>query len=96
MDVAPKLAEGEASEPAAAPARTGSSSSSSSDDAKAKKAKSKSRSVSRGKRASLLGGLLGKKDKEPKTESEAVKEEPETKADEPSATAPHLDESKLN
>ncbi|XP_014555359.1 hypothetical protein COCVIDRAFT_27697 [Bipolaris victoriae FI3] len=92
MDVAPKLAEGEASEPAAAPARTGSSSSSSSDDAKAKKAKSKSRSVSRGKRASLLGGLLGKKDKEPKTESEAVKEEPETKAEEPAATAPHLDE----
>ena len=95
MDAAPKLAEGEAAgeASAAAPARTGSSSSSSSDEAKAKKAsKSKSRSVSRGKRTSLLGGLLGKKDKEPKSESEAVKEEPETKTEEPAATAPHLDE----
>lgn len=93
MDAAPKLAEAEAAgEASAAPARTGSSSISSSDEAKAKKAKSKSRSVSRGKRASILGGLLGKKDKEHKTESEAVKEEPETKTEEPAATAPHLDE----
>ncbi|EOA82279.1 hypothetical protein ACJQWK_05037 [Exserohilum turcicum] len=91
---APKLAEGEtAGESSTAPVRTGSSSSSSSDEAKAKKAsKSKSRSVSRGKRTSLLGGLLGKKDKEHKGESEAVKEEPEHKTEEPAATAPHLDE----
>lgn len=65
---------------AAGPARTGSSSSSSSSDAekknKKKAAKSKSRSVSR-KRASIFGGLLGKKDKteEPLPEHEAKKEE---------------------
>ena len=50
--------------------------------------------MSRGKRTSLLGGLLGKKDKEHKGESEAVKEEPEHKTEEPAATAPHLDESR--
>lgn len=96
MDATPKLAEGEtaaAGEPVAA--RTGSSSSSSSDEEKRKKAaKSKSRSVSRGKRASLFGGLLGKKDKEPKEETDAVKTEPEVKKEEP-AVVPHLDESKL-
>lgn len=63
------------------PARAGSSSSSSSSDAekkedKKKAAKSKSRSVSR-KRASIFGGLLGKKDKadEHAAEPEAKKEE---------------------
>lgn len=65
---------------AAVPARTGSSSSSSSSDAekknKKKAAKSKSRSVSR-KRASIFGGLLGKKDKadEHAAEPEVKKEE---------------------
>lgn len=83
----------------AAPARAGSSSSSSSDDnKKAKKTKSKSRSASRGKRASIFGGLLGKKDKaedkveqrkeEHKTEGESSKAEPELKKDEPLAAAP--------
>jgi len=94
MDAAPKLAETDApatGEPAVVPARTGSSSSSSSDEAKAKKAKSKSRSVSRGKRASLFGGLLGKKDKEPKEESEAVKDDAEAKKED-GTTAPQLDE----
>jgi hypothetical protein len=97
MDATPKLAEAEApvvaGEPVvAAPARTGSSSSSSSDEEKAaKKAKNKSRSVSRNKRASIFGGLLGKKDKEHK-EGEAVKAEPEVKKEEP-AVVPHLDES---
>ncbi|CAI9634004.1 hypothetical protein GT037_005337 [Alternaria burnsii] len=97
MDATPKLAEGEtaaAGEPVAA--RAGSSSSSSSDEEKRKKAaKSKSRSVSRGKRASLFGGLLGKKDKEPKEETDAVKTEPEVKTEEPAAVpavVPHLDE----
>ena len=85
-DVAPKLAEGEtpaAEEAAVVPARTGSSSSSSADEDKKGKKKSKSRSLSRGKRASIFGGLLGKKEKEPKegeaakaTEAEAAKEEP--------------------
>ncbi|KAL7771886.1 hypothetical protein CFE70_001837 [Pyrenophora teres f. teres 0-1] len=94
MDAAPKLAEAEspaAGEASAAPIRTGSSSSSSSDEAKAKKAKNKSRSVSRGKRASLFGGLLGKKDKEHKEESEAVKEDAEAKKED-GTTAPQLDE----
>ncbi|KAF2869969.1 Pleckstrin homology domain-containing protein [Massariosphaeria phaeospora] len=52
-------------EPAASPARAGSASSSSSgeDKKKSRKAKSKSRSVSRGKRASIFGNFLGKKDK---------------------------------
>jgi hypothetical protein len=65
---------------ATGPVRTGSSSSSSSSDAekknKKKAAKSKSRSVSR-KRASIFGGLLGKKDKteEPVAEPEVKKEE---------------------
>ncbi|KAF1364829.1 hypothetical protein EJ07DRAFT_171809 [Lizonia empirigonia] len=65
---------------AAGPARAGSSSSSSSSDAdkknKKKAAKSKSRSVSR-KRASIFGGLLGKKDKadEHVAEPEVKKEE---------------------
>ncbi|KAJ4296445.1 hypothetical protein N0V90_006490 [Kalmusia sp. IMI 367209] len=110
-DVAPKPAEAESStaaattEETAAPARTGSSSSSSSDEDKKKKAaKSKSRSVSRGKRASIFGGLLGKKDKaeekveekkeEKKEKSEEKKEEkeeptvPAEPAAETSATAP--------
>ncbi|KAF1941796.1 hypothetical protein EJ02DRAFT_346991 [Clathrospora elynae] len=95
MDAAPKLAEAEApvaGEPVVtAPARTGSASSSSSnEEKKAKKAKNKSRSVSR-KRASIFGGLLGKKDKEPKEDSEAAKTEPEVKKDE-TAGVPHLDE----
>ncbi|KAF3049862.1 hypothetical protein E8E11_009587 [Didymella keratinophila] len=65
---------------ATGPVRAGSSSSSSSSDAekknKKKAAKSKSRSVSR-KRASIFGGLLGKKDKteEPVAEPEVKKEE---------------------
>ncbi|KAF1968350.1 hypothetical protein BU23DRAFT_558578 [Bimuria novae-zelandiae CBS 107.79] len=80
-DVAPKPAEGEvpAAEESAAPARAGSSSSSSSDEEKKRKkaAKSKSRSVSRGKRSSIFGGFLGKKDKleeksEEKKEDETV------------------------
>jgi len=98
-DATPKLAETEGAateEPVvAAPARAGSSSSSSSDeDKKAKKAKSKSRSVSRGKRASIFGGLLGKKDKaeekkaEHKEESEVTKTEPEVKKDEAAVVAP--------
>ncbi|KAG9186958.1 hypothetical protein G6011_10066 [Alternaria panax] len=95
LDATPKPVEGEAAgEPVAA--RAGSSSSSSSDEEKRKKAaKSKSRSVSRGKRASLFGGLLGKKDKEPKEETDAVKADTEAKTEEPSAVpavVPHLDE----
>ncbi|KAF1831490.1 hypothetical protein BDW02DRAFT_505090 [Decorospora gaudefroyi] len=94
-DATPKLGETEttvvAGEPAtAAPARAGSASSSSSGEEKKKKAKSKSRSVSRGKRTSLFGGLLGKKDKEHKEEGEAVKTEPEVKQE--SSVVPHLDE----
>lgn len=99
MDATPKLAEGEtaaAGEPVASAGRAGSSSSSSSDEEKAKKSKSKSRSASRGKRTSLFGGLMGKKDKEHKDENKTVKEEPETKTEEPAATAPHLDESKCD
>ena len=82
----------------AAPARAGSSSSSSSDEQKKAK-KSKSRSVSR-KRASIFGGLLGKKDKvedkveqkkeekkEEKVEGESSKAQPEVK-DETPAVAP--------
>lgn len=94
-DVAPKPVEGEAvaAEEAAAPARAGSSSSSSSDEDKKKKkaAKSKSRSVSRGKRASIFGGLLGKKDKvEEKVEEkkEEKKEKSEEKKEEPVAAEP--------
>jgi hypothetical protein len=63
----------------AAPARAGSASSSSSDEEKkAKKNKTKSRSASR-KRASIFGGLLGKKDKaeEHKVEGESSKAHPE-------------------
>jgi hypothetical protein len=88
IDATPKLAETEAPvvpvTEAAAPvaARTGSSSSSSSDEEKRRKkaAKSKSRSVSRGKRASIFGGLLGKKDKaeEKKEDDVAAKKEEET------------------
>ncbi|KAF1996823.1 hypothetical protein P154DRAFT_525257 [Amniculicola lignicola CBS 123094] len=84
-DVAPKLAEAESSTAAETPAaaRTGSSSSSSDDEEKRKKkaSKSKSRSVSRGKRASIFGNFLGKKEKvedkkeEKKEETEAKKEE---------------------
>ncbi|KAF2447563.1 hypothetical protein P171DRAFT_518653 [Karstenula rhodostoma CBS 690.94] len=88
-EVTPKPVEGEAStaavaEETAAPARPGSSSSSSSDEEKRRKkaAKSKSRSVSRGKRASIFGGLLGKKDKaEEKVEEKKEKSE-EKKAEE--------------
>lgn len=92
-EVAPKPAEGEVApaEETAVPARTGSSSSSSSDEEKKKKAaKSKSRSVSRGKRASLFGGLLGKKEKvEEKVEEkkEEKKEKEEEKKDEPAVAA---------
>jgi hypothetical protein len=94
-DATPKLAETDATaagEPVAAPARAGSSSSSSGEEKAAKKAKkNKSRSVSRNKRASMFGGLLGKKDKEQKQDVEAVKTEPEVQKEE-SAAAPHLDE----
>lgn len=88
IDATPK-AETEAApvaETSAVAARNGSSSSSSSssDEEKKKKkkaTKSKSRSVSRGKRASLFGGLLGKKDKaEEKVEEK--KEKAEEKAEE--------------
>jgi hypothetical protein len=96
-DVAPKPAEGEAStalaaEETAAPARTGSSSSSSSDEEKRRKkaAKSKSRSVSRGKRSSIFGGLLGKKDKAEEKAEEKKEKSEEKKADEaiPATTEP--------
>jgi hypothetical protein len=74
---------------AAAPARTGSSSSSSSSDADKKKTKkatkNKSRSASR-KRASIFGGLLGKKDK---ADAETVAE-PEVKKEE--SVAPQIGE----
>ncbi|KAH8727648.1 Pleckstrin homology domain-containing protein [Phaeosphaeriaceae sp. PMI808] len=90
-DATPKAAETEtpAVEETAAvvPTRTGSSSGSSADEEKkAKKAKSKSRSASR-KRASIFGGLLGKKDKaddkkdEPKVEGESSKAAAEVKKD---------------
>jgi len=85
-DATPKVAEPEvpATEAAVAePTRTGSASSSSSDEEKRKKkaSKSKSRSASRGKRASIFGGFLGKKEKveekkeEKKEEAEEKKEE---------------------
>ncbi|KAL6706804.1 hypothetical protein ACN47E_005140 [Coniothyrium glycines] len=97
IDATPKLAEGEAATDsavptAAVPARTGSSSSSSSSDEekKAKKSKSKSRSASR-KRASIFGGLLGKKDKEHKPESEVAKTETEAKKDD-TLLVPHVGE----
>ena len=86
-DAAPKPAEGEllAAEETTVPARTGSSSSSSDEERKRKAAnKNKSRSVSRGKRSSIFGGLLGKKDKaEEKAEEkkEEKKEEKEEKKD---------------
>lgn len=66
------------------PVRTGSSSSSSSDEDKKKKkaAKSKSRSVSRGKRASIFGGLLGKKDKA-EEKIEKTEDKAEEKKEEP-------------
>lgn len=98
-DVTPKPVETEAAaaSASAAPARTGSSSSSSSssdeEKKKKKKAKSKSRSVSRGKRASIFGGFLGKKDKaeekkeEKKDETEAKKEEEETATPAPTTEA---------
>ncbi|KAF2264545.1 hypothetical protein CC78DRAFT_568242 [Lojkania enalia] len=91
-DAAPKPAEtGEASTDGAAPARAGSSSSSSSDEEKKKKkaSKSKSRSVSRGKRASLFGGFLGKKEKaeEKKEETAEAKKEEETPAPTAEASA---------
>jgi hypothetical protein len=73
---------------AAGPVRAGSSSSSSSSDAEKKKkkaAKSKSRSVSR-KRASIFGGLLGKKDK-----ADEHVAEPEVKKEE--SVAPQIGES---
>ncbi|KZM22812.1 uncharacterized protein EKO05_0001495 [Ascochyta rabiei] len=74
---------------AAGPTRTGSSSSSSSSDAekknKKKAAKSKSRSVSR-KRASIFGGLLGKKD----NKADEHVAEPEVKKDE--SVAPQIGE----
>jgi hypothetical protein len=79
----------------AAPARAGSSSSSSSDEEKrAKKAKSKSRSASRGKRTSIFGGLLGKKDKadekkeEHKIEGESSKAHPELPKEEAPVAVP--------
>ncbi|KAF2686558.1 hypothetical protein K458DRAFT_402164 [Lentithecium fluviatile CBS 122367] len=104
-EVAPKPAEGETSAAAAetAPARAGSSSSSSSDEEKKKKkAKSKSRSASRGKRSSIFGTFLGKKDKveekveEKKTEKAEEKEEKKAEKEgetpavvaEPSTAAP--------
>lgn len=109
-EVTPKPAEGEASaaavptEEVEAPARTGSASSSSDNEDKKKKAsKSKSRSVSRGKRASIFGTFLGKKDKaeekveekkEEKAEEEAKKEEPAVAeaSTEPATAAPVTEE----
>ncbi|KAH7114371.1 Pleckstrin homology domain-containing protein [Dendryphion nanum] len=74
---APVVAEG------STPARAGSSSSSSSSDEekKKKKSKSKSRSVSRGKRASIFGGFLGKKDKAEEKVEEKKEEHEAKKAD---------------
>lgn len=102
-DVAPKLAEGEAApateateETVAAPARTGSASSSSDEDKKKKKA-AKSRSASRGKRTSIFGGLLGKKDKaeekieEKKAEKEEKKEEKAEEKAEKEEAAPAVE-----
>lgn len=98
IDATPKLGEAEAAaapaaESSAAPARAGSSSSSSSDEEKnkKKKAKSKSRSVSRGKRTSIFGGFLGKKDKvEEKAEEkkEKAEEKLEDKKEGEAAAAP--------
>jgi hypothetical protein len=89
MDVAPKLAGHEApAAEASVPARVGSSSSSSSDDERKKnKTKSKSRSASRGKRTSIFGGLLGKKDKA-EEKSEAKKEDHEAKKEETPVVVP--------
>ncbi|CAI6254349.1 unnamed protein product [Periconia digitata] len=95
-EVTPKPAEGEAAAPVtepteevAAPARAGSvSSSSDGEDKKKKASKSKSRSVSRGKRASIFGSFLGKKDKaEEKVEEKKEKKEEkkEEKAEEKEA-----------
>jgi hypothetical protein len=73
----------------AAPPRVGSSSSSSSDEAKKAK-KAKSRSLSRGKRGSIFGGLLGKKDKvEEKAEAKKHdhKDGAEVKSDEAAPVA---------
>jgi hypothetical protein len=75
-----------------ATARTGSSSSSSSSDNEDKKnkkkaSKSKSRSVSRGKRASVFGTLLGKKEKvEEKKEEKKEEKAEEKKAEEAEAS----------
>lgn len=90
-EAAPKPAEAESSTAPveATPARTGSSSSSSSnEDKKKKKAKSKSRSASRGKRTSIFGTFLSKKDKvEEKVEEKKAEkaEEKEEKAEEAEA-----------
>ena len=87
-DVAPKLGEAEApATEATVPdaTRTGSASSDSSNEEKRKKkaSKSKSRSASRGKRASIFGGFLGKKDKpEEKKEEKKAEEAEEKKAEE--------------
>lgn len=95
-DATPKPAEGEAgpaAEAAAAPARTGSSSSSSDgEDKKKKKAKSKSRSVSRGKRASLFGGFLGKKEKAEEKAEEKKEEKAEEKAEDKKEEEPAVAE----
>jgi hypothetical protein len=97
-EVAPKPVEGETAaaptEDVVVPARTGSLSSSSSDeDKKRKKAKNKSRSASRGKRSSMFGGLLSKKDKveekleEKKVEKEEKKEEEKAEKETPAVAA---------
>ncbi|KAF2656535.1 hypothetical protein K491DRAFT_374353 [Lophiostoma macrostomum CBS 122681] len=84
-DVTPKVAETDgAAESSVAPARAGSSSSSSSDEDKTKKSKkaaSKSRSVSRGKRASIFGSFLGKKEKLEEKKEEKKEERAEKKAE---------------
>lgn len=97
----PKPAETTATEPVVAesstvPPRTASSSSSSSSDEdkkKKKKSKSTSRSVSRGKRASIFGSFLGKKDKAEEKAEEKKEEHDAKKAEETPAVAPIADAS---
>lgn len=89
-----KSADGEAVVDApAGPARSGSSSSSSSESERKRKSKKAAKSRSRSnKRASLFGGLLGKKDKaeekveQKKDEHEATTAVPEVRGDEPVVT----------
>lgn len=93
VDTTPKPVDGEAvGEAPAEPVRPGSASSSSDSDEDRKKKKSKKATKGRSrsnKRASIFGGLLGKKDK-PEEKIEQKKDESET-----SATVPELNEEPL-